>query len=90
MDKYIKKFNWNSEEREAIIELLNDARTNGCTSIINSDGNYVQVRDIAEQHILEDMGRIPTVGDYLEHLPMFEWLGGPRRKLKKILFEKVD
>lgn len=53
------------------------------TNITNSDGKRVSVRDIAEHHILEDMGRIPTVQDYLKYLPMLSWLGGPKRKLLK-------
>lgn len=50
------------------------------TWLRNSAGECVQVRDVAERHVLEDMGRIPTVQDYLEALPMFDWLGGPERK----------
>jgi len=49
------------------------------TYIINSEGNKVQVRDIAEDHIIEDMGRIPTVQDYLEGMPFYNWLGGPKK-----------
>lgn len=52
------------------------------TYLTNSDGKIVQVRDIAEQHVLDDMGKIPTVQDYLENLPMLEWLGGPKRKVR--------
>lgn len=40
----------------------------------------VSVRDIAEQHIIDDMGRIPSVQDYLQGMPMYDWLGGPKRK----------
>lgn len=50
------------------------------TFITLSTGRIVQVRDIAEQHVIDDMGRIPTVSDYLDHLPMLPWLGGPKRK----------
>jgi hypothetical protein len=53
------------------------------TFITNSDGKKVQVRDIAEQHVLDDMGRIPTVQDYLQHMPLLDWLGGPKRKPKR-------
>lgn len=45
-------------------------------TITNSDGRVVSVRDIAEQHIIEDMGRIPTVSDYLNDMPFYDWLGG--------------
>jgi hypothetical protein len=59
------------------------------TYIVNSDGEMVSVRDVAEQHIIEDMGRIPTVSEYLEHLPMLEWLGGQKRLGKGIPIQLV-
>ncbi len=43
----------------------------------NGDGATVQVRDVAEQHVIEDLGRIPTVQDYLVGMPMYHWIGGP-------------
>lgn len=49
-------------------------------NITNSDGKIVSVRDIAEQHVIDDMGRIPTLQDYLEGMPMYDWLGGAKRK----------
>lgn len=49
-------------------------------TIKNSDGRNVSVRDVAELHIIEDMGYIPTVQDYLKYLPMLPWLGGKKRK----------
>ena len=55
------------------------------TNIKNSDGKLVSVRDIGEQHVIDDMGTIPTVQDYLQHLPMLPWLGGPKRKMKETI-----
>lgn len=49
---------------------------------INSEGKEYSPRDIAEEHIIQDMGRIPTVSDYLEGMPFYDWLGG-RVKNKK-------
>lgn len=49
-------------------------------NIMNIEGKLVSVRDIAEQHVLEDVGRIPSVGDYLSGMPFYDWLGGPKRK----------
>lgn len=46
----------------------------------NSDGCIIPVRDIGEKHVLEDMGRIPTLSDYLNGMPMYSWLGGPKRR----------
>ncbi len=53
-------------------------------NITNSDGKLVSVRDIAEQHIIEDMGRIPTLSDYLDGMPFYSWLGGPKRTKKVV------
>ncbi len=50
--------------------------------IRNSQGNLVQVRDIAEQHVIDDLGRIPSVGDWLKHMTLEAWMGGPIRKRK--------
>jgi hypothetical protein len=49
------------------------------TNITNSDGKLISVRDIGEQHVLDDLGTIPTLQDYLTHLPALDWLGGPKR-----------
>ncbi len=46
----------------------------------NSDGLMVQVRDVAERHVLDDMGRIPSVSDYLNNMTLQKWMGGPIRK----------
>lgn len=45
-------------------------------TITNSDEKVVSVKDICEQHILEDFGMrfIPTAQDYLEHLDFKEWM----------------
>ena len=48
----------------------------------NSTGRVISVRDIGEEHIIQDMGFIPTVQDYLDGrngepgMPMHPWLGG--------------
>ena len=57
------------------------------TNITNSDNTVVSVRDIAEQHVIDDMGRIPTIQDYLQDMPMYNWLGGPKRIKHKIDFD---
>jgi hypothetical protein len=45
-------------------------------TLTNSDGRQVSVRDVAEQHVLEDFGNrfIPSVQDYLEGIPMQDWM----------------
>ncbi len=45
-------------------------------TIINSDGKHVSVRDVGEQHILEDFrGKfIPTAQDYLGEMEFKPWM----------------
>lgn len=48
------------------------------TSIINSDGKTVFVRYIGEQHVQEDLGRIPSVNDWLRNLSPQPWMRGQK------------
>lgn len=45
-------------------------------TIKNSSGKEVCVKDICEQHILEDFGMkfIPTAQDYIEHMEFKDWM----------------
>ncbi len=45
--------------------------------ITNSDGKEVSVRDIAEQHVMEDLGFIPTLENYLQNMRVQEWMIRP-------------
>lgn len=46
------------------------------TTIVNSAGRTVSVRDIGEQHILEDFGGrfIPTPQDFIENMEFADWM----------------
>lgn len=60
------------------IKFSNSKETSPCyfTVITNSDNKDVSVRDIGEQHILEDFrGRfIPTAQDYLQEMDFKDWM----------------
>ncbi|RYG70047.1 hypothetical protein EON80_08630 [bacterium] len=43
-------------------------------TIQNSDGKPVPVRLIGEQHVKDDLGWIPTVKDWLQHLEPQPWM----------------
>jgi len=45
------------------------------TVITNSELKQVSVRDIAEQHILEDLGTIPSLQDWLQNMTIQNWMG---------------
>lgn len=40
----------------------------------------VPVRLIAEQHILEDLGWLPSPADYIDGMPIKAWMSGSQRK----------
>jgi hypothetical protein len=42
--------------------------------IINSNNVKVQVRDIGESHVLEDLGKIPSLTSYLENMKLEPWM----------------
>lgn len=45
-------------------------------SIVNSAGRHVPVRFIGEQHVREDLGRIPTLEDWLGNIAPEPWMFG--------------
>lgn len=47
-------------------------------TLTNSDGKEVFVRDVAEQHVLEDLGFIPSLSDWLQEMPAKPWMAGQR------------
>lgn len=51
-------------------------------TIVNKNGNdrQVPVREVAEQHIIEDLGWLPTPADYIEGMAIKPWMSGARMK----------
>jgi hypothetical protein len=49
-------------------------------TIMNSADRVVPVRFIGEQHVLEDLGRIPTVADWLGRIQPESWMLGKDRE----------
>lgn len=54
---------------EILTRIFGETRT-------NSDGKIYSVRDIGEEHVLEDYGMkfIPSAQDWLEQIPMAGWM----------------
>jgi hypothetical protein len=50
-------------------------------TIMISTGRVVPVRFIGEQHVLEDLGRIPTVQDWLGKIQPEPWMLGKGRQV---------
>ena len=53
-------------------------------TITNSEGKEVPVRLLAEEHVIDDLGFIPTVEHWLGELPIRKWMGGTAKKTKVI------
>lgn len=60
-------------------------------TITNSDGRMVCVRDIGEEHILEDFGMrfIPTAQDYLQEMEYKSWMNNEKGSVPPS-FEKIE
>ena len=49
---------------------------------INSEGKEYSPRDVAEDHILQDLGFIPTMEDYLKNMDIQPWMSGTLKRGK--------
>lgn len=58
--------------------------------ITNSDGKQVSVRDLGEEHVLEDLGFIPTMQDWLEKMPIEGWMSGTRKRTRVASFKENE
>ena len=53
-------------------------------TLTNSSGQQIPVRVLGEQHVKEDMGgKIPTVQDWLEGLPLKPWMVTGAQRLSR-------
>lgn len=44
-------------------------------TLVLTGGRVIPVRWVGEQHIKEDLGRIPTASDWLRHIKPQAWMG---------------
>ena len=50
---------------------------------VNSDGKTYSPRDIAEDHIQQDLSFIPTMEHYLNNMEIQPWMSGSLKKYRK-------
>lgn len=55
-------------------------------TITNADGKEVPVRLVAEDHIMQDLGFIPTVEHWLGEMPVRTWMSGTVKKTGEVPF----
>lgn len=46
----------------------------------NSEGREYSPRDVAEDHIMQDLGFIPTMEQYLSNMTIQPWMSGTEKK----------
>lgn len=61
-------------------EVFGRVLTVKCKGTPAEHNKNIPVREIAERHIEEDLGFIPTPGDWLEHMNIVTWMGGKRHR----------
>ena len=49
-------------------------------TITTSTGREVPTRLVAERHVEEDLGWLPSPADYIKGMPVQQWMGGKIRK----------
>lgn len=57
------------------------------THFKNSDGKDVSTRDIAEEHVQQDLGFIPTLEDWLNTMPIEGWMSGTMKRTRVMNFD---
>ncbi len=88
-DDYQRIHNWFDESKSQVADFRHRALRHHCEGIFqaerlfgatiqNSDGKKIPVRYIGEQHVREDLGRIPSFQDWIAELPIRSWMYGRR------------
>ena len=99
-DDYIHIHNWIDQTKAHFADLRHRAilhssfgiflceQVFGVTIERKSDGKTVPLRPIAEQHVFEDLGRIPTIQDWIAEIPLQDWMVRGARSLTDMIDEE--
>jgi hypothetical protein len=88
-EDYLPVHNWFDESKAFLADFRHRALRHPAEGIFlcekifgvtltNSEGQQIPVRYIGEQHIKEDLGRIPTAQDWLTQIKPERWMYGQR------------
>jgi len=84
-DDYMEIHNWFDESKQHFAGPMHRALRHHSQGIFecevlwgvtmeNSDGKKVAIRSIGEQHVIEDLGRIPSLQDWFERIMPTDWM----------------
>jgi hypothetical protein len=48
--------------------------------LLNSDGKKISTRQLAEEHVIEDLGFIPSLDQWLSNVELQPWMAGSKTK----------
>jgi len=88
-DDYLSIHNWFDESKAIMADVRHRALRHHSEGVFlaerifgvairNSEGKDVPVRYIGEQHVREDLGRIPSFQDWAMEIRMQSWMYGQR------------
>jgi hypothetical protein len=95
MEDYLEIHHWFDQSKELMSDMRHRAlrhHTAGIyecerifgKSFINSDGKAIYTRYVGEQHIIEDLGFIPSLEDWFENMEMQDWMMARDKRVIKI------
>lgn len=104
IEDYLPLHNWFDETKKSYPDMRHRAMRHHAEGIfwaeekfgvyiVNSNGKMVPTRVLGEQHVMEDIGFIPTIKDYLDNMSTMNWMFKPgegRKVLKEINEQKLD
>ncbi len=87
-EDYLPIHSWMDRSKEQLADFRHRAlrhHAEGCwmaetifgVTLTNSAGRIVPVRFVAEQHVTEDLGRIPSFADWARCIRPEPWMGRP-------------
>jgi hypothetical protein len=95
-EDYLAIHNWFDESKSHVADFRHRALRHHCegiflaerifgSAIVNCENQVVPVRYIGEQHVREDLGRIPSFQDWIAELPIRPWMYGQRLTVRQQL-----
>lgn len=103
--EYIKIHEWFDQTKGHVADMRHRAILHNAFGIMlcrqvfgevmtNSEGREISVRDIGEDHVLQDLGIIPSINQVIESIDISQlsWLGGSQRNkiIKTINLNDLD
>ena len=94
-EDYIEIHQWFDQSKELMADMRHRALRHHSAGIfecervfgksfVNSEGKTVYTRYVGEQHVVEDLGFIPSLSDWFENMELCEWMMARDKKVIQI------